>query len=128
MEININTLFLNIPVELLRIDFTYQQQIGKNSFRETWNGHKYLPLVVNYRPKEGLYYIMDGCRRFDAAIFNEKDSLRCIVFNGLSKREEAGYKFSIKSNDDINMHYVRDLNRKMLANLRNVYKAQKEKK
>ena len=87
----------DIPIELLEID-EYQRIVGKTTKRlmEEWEDEKCDFLYVSYR--NGKFYIIDGQHRFISAKAIGITSLPCIIFEGLSKSDEA-YKFSTQGNN-----------------------------
>lgn len=86
-----NKIFLEIPLSLLRVDHAMYQRALQRHVRiiaKNWNDDKCDPLMVNYR-EDGFFYVIDGQHRLEAAIMRGLDSLVCIVFVGLTIKEEA---------------------------------------
>lgn len=86
-----NKVFLDIPLESIRIDHEmYQRPLQKHvrKIAKDWNEDKCDPLMVNYR-SDGYFYVIDGQHRTEAAIMRGIESLVCVVFVGLSIKEEA---------------------------------------
>lgn len=86
-----NKIFVDIPVELLKVDWDMYQRATQRHVRiiaQNWNDDKCDPLMTNYR-NDGYFYIIDGQHRLMAALMRGIESLVCIVFVGLSIKEEA---------------------------------------
>ena len=86
-----NKIFLEIPVSLLKVDTDMYQRTLQRHVRviaRNWNDDKCDPLMVNYR-SDGFFYVIDGQHRLEAAKMRGIESLVCIVFVGLSIKEEA---------------------------------------
>lgn len=78
-----------VPVELMRIDKRYQRAISAiiSQLIKKWGNEKCLFLLVSYR--DGVFYIIDGQHRWEAAKAIGIDHLPCIIFTGLTWQEEA---------------------------------------
>lgn len=78
-----------VPVELMRIDKHYQRAISAiiSQLIKKWGNEKCLFLLVSYR--DGVFYIIDGQHRWEAAKAIGIDHLPCIIFTGLTWQEEA---------------------------------------
>ena len=86
-----NKVFLEIPLELIKIDHKMYQrplQAHVRTIAKNWDDDKCDPLMVNYR-SDGFFYTIDGQHRTEAAIMRGIESLVCNVFVGLSIKEEA---------------------------------------
>ena len=86
-----NKVFLDIPIESLKIDHEmYQRPIQRHvrTIAKNWEEDKCDPLMVNYR-NDGFFYVIDGQHRKEAAEMRGIESLVCVVFVGLTIKEEA---------------------------------------
>lgn len=80
----------SIPVTLLRIDERYQRPVDTahvNMLANNFDPVSASCLIVSYR--DGWFYIIDGQHRFTAAQMNGIKNLTCIVFTGLTSKQEA---------------------------------------
>ena len=95
----------SVPVECMELDFSYQRVLGKtvNKLMTDWNDEKCGFLLVSYR--DGKFYIIDGQHRYSVAKAKGISSLPCIIFTGLTSRDEA-LKFA-KQQENVNKlnHY-----------------------
>lgn len=78
-----------VPVDLMRIDKRYQRAISAmiSQLIKEWDDKKCLFLLVSYR--DGVFYIIDGQHRWEAAKARGISHLPCIIFTGLTWQEEA---------------------------------------
>lgn len=86
-----NKIFLEIPLELLKIDHEmYQRPLQRHvrTIAKGWKDDKCDPLMVNYR-NDGFFYVIDGQHRYEAALMRGIESLVCVIFVGLTIKEEA---------------------------------------
>lgn len=86
-----NKIFLEIPLNMMRIDRKMYQRPPQNHARtiaREWNEDRCDPLKVNYR-NDGYFYVIDGQHRREAGIMRCLDTLTCIVYVGLTVKEEA---------------------------------------
>ena len=81
-----------VPMAKLRIDPNYQRQItftNVNDLNNKLDMRIFYSLRVSKR-KDGFYYILDGQHRYTRMLReNYGGSLRCDVFTGLSRKQEA---------------------------------------
>lgn len=80
--------FARIPCSLLFID-TYQRgEKGKiKNIAENWNDRDCGMLLVSYR--DGTFWVVDGRQRLAAARIIGVYDLKCLIFEGLTKGDEA---------------------------------------
>lgn len=86
-----NKIFLCIPTSLMKIDHDMYQRALQRHVRmiaKNWNDDKCDPLMVNYR-NDGYFYVIDGQHRLEAALMRNIERLVCVVFVGMSIKEEA---------------------------------------
>lgn len=81
-----------VPVSLLKVDHeSYQREEKKHVIKmsKEWDDTQCTLLLVNYRSKEGWYYVIDGQHRTVAATILGIEYLPCEIFIDLSLEEEA---------------------------------------
>ena len=90
----------SVPVELMELDDTYQRVLGKTTKKlmEEWDNEKCNFLIVSYRNHK--FYIIDGQHRYSVAKAKGIVSLPCIIFTGLTQKDEA-LKFA-QQQDNVN--------------------------
>ena len=83
------TRIASVPVECMALDFSYQRLLGKTiqKLMVEWDHEQCRFLEVSYR--DGKFYIIDGQHRYSVAKAKGIDSLPCIIYTGLTRREEA---------------------------------------
>ena len=104
-----------VDINLLRIDENYQREIDEahvneiaNDFNKTYAGC----LICSYR--NGYFYIIDGQHRYTAALLKGVKTLLCIIYTGLTSKQEA------KMFRDLNIKHKRpDAYRLFKANIWN---------
>lgn len=79
-----------VPLELMKIDYSYQRVVTKNVnyLTKKWNKDECDPLIVSFR--DNAFYIIDGQHRYYAAKANNVESLLCVIRTGLTRKMEAG--------------------------------------
>ena len=86
-------IFLEIPINELRIDTSYQRPLlghRVDSMATEWNWIACGTLTVILRgPNSGEYFVVDGQHRVEAARRAEITKLPCIVFDGMKHQSEA---------------------------------------
>lgn len=90
----------SVPVELMELDDTYQRVLGKTTKKlmAEWDNEKCDFLIVSYRNHK--FYIIDGQHRYSVAKAKGIVSLPCIIFTGLTQKDEA-LKFA-QQQDNVN--------------------------
>lgn len=90
----------SVPVELMELDHTYQRVLGKTvrKLMTEWDNNKCDFLVVSYR--DNKFYIIDGQHRYSVAKAKEIADLPCIIFTGLTQKDEA--LMFAKQQDNVN--------------------------
>lgn len=80
-----------VPVSELRMDYSYQRVSGAKvkDIMNEYDPKKAGLLLVNYRPEEDLFYIIDGGHRFEAAKRLGKEFMDCQIEVGMTVEEEA---------------------------------------
>jgi hypothetical protein len=81
-----------VPLSLIMIDHkAYQRSEGRHISKmiREWDDEKCTLLLVNYRSKEGYFYVIDGQHRTRAARLLGIKYLACEIFIDLSVQEEA---------------------------------------
>lgn len=85
-----NKLVAEVPISLLRVDYTYQRE--NNNFvkrlYDMWDIEKCEALIVSYR-KDGYFYIINGGHRFKVAQMKGITHLVCEIHTGLTLKDEA---------------------------------------
>lgn len=81
--------FANVPVDQMRIDYAYQRLSSRNMMKiaQNWDMNRCGILVVNYR--DGLFFVIDGQHRMQAAQMNGITFLPCEMYSGLTQEQEA---------------------------------------
>ena len=79
----------SVPVGLMRLDHSYQRVLAPNfkKLMNEWNNEKCDFLMVSYR--DGYFYVIDGQHRYSVAMAKGIVTLPCIIFNGLTREQEA---------------------------------------
>ena len=81
----------SVPTELCVLDHEYQREINAEKLRAIiaeWDFVKECGfLEVSYR--DGKFYVIDGQHRYMAAKYLGVEELPCIIFTGLTQRDEA---------------------------------------
>ena len=86
-----NKIYLEIPVNMMRVDEEmYQRPIKAHAraIARNWSDDKCDAIKVNYR-NDGYFYVIDGQHRREACLMREIDTLICVVYVGLTIKEEA---------------------------------------
>lgn len=86
-----NKIYLEIPVNMMKVDTEmYQRPIMKHAraIARNWDENKCDAIKVNYR-NDGYFYVIDGQHRREACIMRGIDTLICVVYVGLTVKEEA---------------------------------------
>lgn len=81
-----------VPVSLLKVDHkSYQREEKKHVIKmsKEWDDTQCTLLLVNYRSKEGWFYVIDGQHRTVAATILGIEYLPCEIFIDLTLEEEA---------------------------------------
>ena len=91
--------FANVPVSEIRVDSTYQRTLRRHVLlmAANWDYDKCDALVVSYR--DGVFWVIDGQHRYEAAKRNNVEYLPCQIYEGLTQHQEA-VKF-VQSNTNI---------------------------
>lgn len=82
--------FVSIPLVLFEIDYNYQRPVDNVHVEELrpFKRHYAGALIASYR--NGRFYIIDGQNRYHAAVLDGKvKTLNCLVYTGLTAKEEA---------------------------------------
>lgn len=81
----------SVPLELFALDPEYQREINSKKLHaiiREWNLEEECDfLEVSYR--DGKFYIIDGQHRYMAAKYLGEKELPCIIFTGLTQKDEA---------------------------------------
>src|SRR5699024_405704 len=80
-----------IPVSLLNVDYTYQKPLSMAHARKiakNFNPQGVGQIHVSKRD-DGSYYIFDGQHRWTAYEMLELEVIECIVYEGMTIKEEA---------------------------------------
>lgn len=86
-----NKIYLEIPVNMMKVDTQmYQRPIMKHAraIARNWDENKCDAIKVNYR-NDGYFYVIDGQHRREACLMRGIDTLICVVYVGLTIKEEA---------------------------------------
>lgn len=83
--------FAQIPVSILKVDHSYQKPLSMAQVNKIVN--KFDPIGVGQihvsKRNDGTYYVFDGQHRWTAFRILNKDTIDCIVYEGLTIEEEA---------------------------------------
>lgn len=91
--------FINVPVEMLKIDPDYQREIGSkvNRIVSEFDPNKMRPGLVSYRDND--FWLIDGQNRCAALKQMKKPTMVCEFVEGLTKGEEAA--LFVAQNDNV---------------------------
>lgn len=91
--------FINVPVEMLKIDPDYQREIGSkvNRIVSEFDPNKMRPGLVSYRDND--FWLIDGQNRCAALKQMNKPTMVCEFVEGLTKGEEAA--LFVAQNDNV---------------------------
>lgn len=81
--------FAMVPVEKMRVDREYQRVLRSRVKRmaDAWDYEKCDVLIVSYR--DGVFFLVDGQHRYEAAKANDVRFLACQILEGMSQEDEA---------------------------------------